>query len=689
MGDVPKIRPSLSLMKENHHSFLSTVIGDEQVAKHSRIYSYGKSFNAIAARLLPHEAKKFSEMEGVVSVFESGHRKLHTTRSWDFMGFPSMVKRNGGGEGKVIVGMLDTGIWPSSRSFKDEGLSPPPKTWKGKCMKTGNFSGCNRKIIGARYYRLESTLPSADDELSPVDMKGHGTHTSSIVAGVPVSGASLFGIGDGMARGGVPMARISMYKVCWMNEGCSDMDILAGFDDAIADRVHIISISIGGYNLGFFNDPIAIGAFHAMRKGILTTASAGNEGPQLQTIANIAPWILTVAASGTDRQFRTKIRLGNGKTIPGISINTFSPKMRVYPLISGANAANKSSKVFYGSASSCDYDTLDKNVVNGKVVYCIEGMGGQDESVKLARGAGAIIRSDLYEDTAFSLVLPAAFVTSAKANIISNYINTTKNPQAVIYKSREVHPDIAAPGVDILAAYSRLASVTGSEDDERFVDFNVLSGTSMACPHATATAAYVKSFHPDWSPAAIKSAILTTAKAMDPKRNEGAEFAYGSGHIHPARAVHPGLVYDADEASYMTFLCKEGYNETTVQIVLGTKLKCSKVQTPHGYDSLNYPTMQYRVPRPDARVSAAFRRVVTNIGGKKATYKVTITAEQGLNVTVKPETLKFRKLHQRKSFRVVLNGAPLGDVVFKSAQIVWGDGKHWVRSPIVVYQTPI
>lgn len=164
------------------------------------------------------------------------------------------------------------------------------------------------KVIGAKYYHLEKTDPG---QQSPADDDGHGTHTSSIAAGVAVNGASLYGIANGTARGGVPSARIAMYKVCWEG-GCSDMDLLAGFDDAIADGVDILSVSIGGFSRNYFEDPISIGSFHAMKKGILTSCSAGNNGPQLSTVENVAPWIMTVAASSIDRQFITSLKLGNG-----------------------------------------------------------------------------------------------------------------------------------------------------------------------------------------------------------------------------------------------------------------------------------------------------------------------------------------------------------------------------------------
>ena len=166
------------------------------------------------------------------------------------------------------------------------------------------------KIIGARYYRSDATF-SPEDLQNPRDSEGHGTHTASTAAGGLVSTANLSGFGLGTARGGVPSARIAVYKICW-SDGCSDADILAAFDDAIADGVDIISLSVGGSTArNYFNDSIAIGAFHAMKNGILTSNSAGNDGPDFASITNFSPWSLSVAASTIDRKFSTKVQLGD------------------------------------------------------------------------------------------------------------------------------------------------------------------------------------------------------------------------------------------------------------------------------------------------------------------------------------------------------------------------------------------
>lgn len=173
------------------------------------------------------------------------------------------------------------------------------------------FVKCS-KIIGARYYLSSEGKLGGKDIKPPRDTRGHGTHTSSTAAGGLVEDANLFGLGSWTARGGVPSARIAVYKICW-EDGCSNANILAAFDDAIADGVDIISISVGGYDpVDYFKDPIAIGAFHAMKNRILTSTSAGNSGPDPASVTNFSPWMLSVAASTIDRKFHTKVKLGNG-----------------------------------------------------------------------------------------------------------------------------------------------------------------------------------------------------------------------------------------------------------------------------------------------------------------------------------------------------------------------------------------
>ncbi|KAL8269057.1 hypothetical protein R6Q59_002855 [Mikania micrantha] len=190
-------------------------------------------------------------IDEVVSVYSCQKSQLQTTRSWDFMGLSGSVERRPAVESDVIIGVIDIGIWPESESFDDEGFGPVPTRWKGACEGGKDFI-CNRKIIGARSYSME---------ISARDNVGLGTHVASIVAGSHVRDASYYDIAYGTARGGVPSARLSVYKAC--DPDCYDLHILSAFDDAIADGVDIISISINmNHPAELINDTIAIGAFH-------------------------------------------------------------------------------------------------------------------------------------------------------------------------------------------------------------------------------------------------------------------------------------------------------------------------------------------------------------------------------------------------------------------------------------------
>ncbi|KAM3698574.1 hypothetical protein ACJW31_06G198500 [Castanea mollissima] len=705
LGDHPVDKDHAT---QTHNHLLSSVKGSENDVKESMVHSYHYSLNAFAAKLSEDEAQKLASMDQVLSVIPNQYHKLHTTRSWDFVGLPQIAKRKLKTERDIVVGLIDSGITPQSKSFKDDGFGPPPKKWKGSCGHFANFSGCNNKLIGAKYFKLDR-LPDPADILSPVDVSGHGTHTSSTAAGNVVPNASLYGLANGTARGAVPSARVAMYKVCWVSSGCSDMDILAAFDAAAYDGVDVISISIGGVSTNYTTGSISIGAFHAMKKGIITVASAGNDGPSLLSVSNHAPWILTVAASGIDRDFRSRVHLGNGRNISGHGISAFNPGKELYPLISGADAArNASTKE---DAMYCSEGSLDPAKVKGRLVYCKLAEAGSESVVKGIGGVGAIIESDQFLDfdVAKIFMAPGTIVNGTIGEFINKYTKSTKTPSAVIYRTRTtkkapapfvplfssrgpnpgslhiLKPDIAAPGVNILAAFTPLRSLTGLKGDTQFSEFSILSGTSMACPHIAGVAAYVKSFHPAWSPAAIKSAILTTAKPMSRRVNEDGEFAFGVGQVNPTRAVTPGLVYDMDEMSYIQFLCKEGYSGSSLPVLVGPQpINCSKIVPGLGSDALNYPTMQLSLKNKQEPTIGVFRRRVTNVGQAISIYNATIIAPKGVEITVMPMTLSFTRVLQKLSFKVVVKAQPTISMV-STGSLVWKSSRHTVRSPIVIY----
>ncbi|CAH8388799.1 unnamed protein product [Eruca vesicaria subsp. sativa] len=655
----------------HHMSILQEITGESSI-EDRLVRSYKRSFNGFAARLSEPERERMAQMEGVVSVFRSKKLQIQTTASWDFMGLKegNNTKRNLAVESDTIIGLFDTGIWPESESFSDKGFGPTPKKWKGVCSGGKNFT-CNNKLIGARDYTGEGTR----------DLDGHGSHTSSIAAGNAVAGASFFGIGNGTARGGVPAARIAAYKVCNSTD-CTDDAILSAFDDAIADGVDFISISIGeaGEALNYQEDTIAIGAFHAMAKGILTVNSAGNSGPSPTTVSSVAPWILSVGASTTNREFLTKFVIQNGKTLVGRSVNAFDLEGKNYPLVS-----------------------IRSEQVKGKILVSIYSFGS-DVAV------ATIIKDD--PNLATVTPHPLSALLPDDYDFVVSYVNSTKSPQGTVLKTEAVFnqkspkvasfssrgpntiavdllkPDITAPGVEILAAFSPLGSPSEDEDrDRRHVNYSVISGTSMSCPHVTAVAAYIKTFHPDWSPAMIQSAIMTTAWSMNASETGVAstEFAYGAGHVDPIAALNPGLVYELDKADHITFLCGLNYTSKTLKLITGEAVTCSGNNTlPR---NLNYPSMSAQLSKTNSSFTVTFNRTVTNVGTPNSTYKSQIVLNHGskLNVEVSPSVLAMKTVKEKQSFTVTVSGSNIDPKLPSSASLIWSDGTHNVRSPIVVY----
>ncbi|XP_061998353.1 subtilisin-like protease SBT4.4 [Rosa rugosa] len=674
----------------SHHLDILQRVVDGSSAENCLIRSYQRSFNGFAAKLSDQEKEKTANMKEVVSVFPSRTFQLQTTRSWDFMGLKLTSPRKATAESNIIVAVIDTGIDPDSESFRDEGFGAAPMKWKGVCEGGENFS-CNNKIIGARFY---------DPAESARDEDGHGTHTASTAAGNVVTDVSFYGLEPGTARGGVPSARIAAYKVCGAT-GCSSEAILAAFDDAIADGVDIVSVSLGSRSpVPFDNDPIAVGSYHAMKKGILTSHSAGNRGPGAGTVTSVAPWMLAVAASSKDRRIIDKAVLGS-RTLVGASVNSFILKGS-FPLIYGKDASSKCPEY---NATNCEDGCLDSNSVRNKIVLCDQPNGVYEADRAGARGT---IFYNPIPDDASLFPMPAVGLRSEDYNVAISYTNSTKDPQASISKSENIKdpaapevvsfssrgpnqilpeiikPDVTGPGVTIIAAYPSDVPVTSGSRDTRRVKYNILSGTSMSCPHATGVAAYVKEFHPDWSPAAIKSALMTTAWPMNDTSNSASpgEFAYGSGHINPLKAIDPGLVYDASAEDYIKLLCLV-MDEVRVRLISGDNSTCPTASEQGSAKDLNYPSIS-AVVTPMTPFTVTVRRRVTNVGLANSTYKAEIMPNSQVDIKVEPQVLSFKSMNEEKTFNLTIAGRGLPDGSHMSSSLVWSDETHKVKSPVLV-----
>ncbi|CAL5058929.1 unnamed protein product [Urochloa decumbens] len=691
----------------SHHDILTSVLGSKDEARKSILYSYKHGFSGFAARLSESEAKTIASLPGVVSVKPNTHYKIHTTRSWDFLGLgydqssssSDLLKKAKFGE-EIIVGVLDSGIWPESRSFDDSGYGPIPARWRGVCQ-TGvefNATSCNRKLIGARWYTGGVDAKKLDDGefMSARDMNGHGTHVASMIAGSPVRNVSYGGgLAAGVARGGAPRARLAVYKVCWTIGGegtCDEAAILAGIDHAINDGVDVLSLSLG---LGSPNE--FPGTLHAVARGIPVVFAAGNDGPAAQTVENAVPWVLTVAASTMDRSFPTVVSLGNNEKLVGQSLNY---------------NASVNSDDFHAlfATDSCDKQALSSANITGMVVLCStpskasskpppQGLAAAATAVAKAGARGLIFaqhNSDILEYTEIycgSLAMPCVLVDFEIAHRIASYANSVEmpvvrisrtftvvgngvlSPKIAAFSSRGpsaafpgiLKPDIAAPGASILAA------VRGS--------YEFMSGTSMACPHVSGIVALLKSVHPEWSPAMIKSAIMTTASVTDrfgmpiqadaTPRKLADPFDFGGGHINPDKAADPGLVYDIDARDYAKL-----FNCT-----LGPDDDC-ETYTGQLYQ-LNLPSIAV----PNLKDSAVtVRRTVTNVGEADVTYRAVVEAPAGVDMSVEPSVIRYNGGGSKKAtFRVTIKARQRVQGGYTFGSLTWLDGSaHSVRIPIAV-----
>ncbi|CAI9094544.1 OLC1v1030304C1 [Oldenlandia corymbosa var. corymbosa] len=693
-------------------------------------HTYRNAFSGFAARLSKEEAQLIAQRPEVVSVFPDRVYQLHTTRSWDFLKSQSLVESDSkpgriqkqnissvAGE-DVIIGIFDTGIWPEAKSFNDEGLGPVPKRWKGECKQGHDFKPfkCNRKLIGARNY-VTDEAPN-----SPRDHDGHGTHVAAIAAGKPVAGASYHGLARGTAQGGAPGARIAVYRVC-THDGCLGSQFLKAFDDAIADGVDIISLSSGTYDeIGnLITDPMSIGAFHAAENGILVVAASGDldvhmagDPPYLN---NVAPWILTVGASTIDRFFATDIILGNDKVIKGGGAHTSNfEKSPIYPLIDGRSAMKPGADE--DEASNCYMDALDENKIKGKFVLCEDTLqdttsDGQYSDVQSLGGIG-VVYEDIYGQLVDSVSdsIPRIAISEQDVDQIRAYMNSTRNPTLTIsptmvvsnYKPAPsiaflsdrgpvysdnylIKPDVVAPGVDILSAWP------SNDTNEAF---NILSGTSMACPHVTGIAALIKSQHPSWGPTAIKSAIMTTTNPYNNLKKpitvhyhaeEATPYDMGAGEVTLLGPSQPGLLYETKVVEYLRFLCYQGYNASRIKRIstkLPTNFSCPDDSKEEMISNMNYPSIVVVQSQDHPKPYLTVKRTVTNVGDEESTYRVSVETSQALDIKVSPNELKFTKNLTKLSYNVIFTNISLGAFTFAHGSITWSNGKLHNSIPFIV-----
>ncbi|WVZ50131.1 hypothetical protein U9M48_001417 [Paspalum notatum var. saurae] len=706
MGEKKHDDPSL--VTASHHAALTSIFGSSKDdAQKSIVYSYKHGFSGFAAKLTETQAELLKKHPGVVTVKPNTYHQLQTTRSWDFLGLsydqPSssgLLKKAKYGE-DVIVGVIDSGIWPESRSFDDTGYGPVPKRWKGVCEagEAFNASNCNRKIIGARAFAADASAAALKAEYrSARDANGHGTHTASTIAGAPVRGASHRRgcLAAGLARGGAPRARLAVYKACFGSGGCGDASLTAAVDAAIHDGVDVLSLSLDG-----LEDP---GTLHAVASGITVVFGGGNDGPVPQTISNVMPWGITVAATTMDRSFPTAITLDDGQKLVGQSL--------YYHNHTAASRILRDDFWAYVTNVYCDdKESLDSVNMTGQIVLCrpmrpmstslppAKVFGMAKNAAIDGRAKGLILEQYSTDVLEFLLYcegyMPCVVVDKEMALRIWSHTDTVAkispavsvvgsqvaSPRVAAFSSRGpsplypaiLKPDIAAPGVSILAAQG---------------DSYVLkSGTSMACPHVSAVVALLKAVHPDWSPAMIRSAIVTTASVTDrfgvPIQADTVgtkpadPFDFGGGQIEPDRAVDTCLVYDVRPEEYLKLFS----NSSTLDPASddGSSL----------FYQLNLPSIA--VPNLKKGSAVTVWRTVTNVGGPEdgkaaaSFYWARVEAPAGVAVSVEPPGIAFSSGRRSATFKVTFMAKRSVQGGYTFGSLTWIDGgKHSVRIPIAV-----
>ncbi|KAJ9176734.1 hypothetical protein P3X46_012016 [Hevea brasiliensis] len=395
---------------------------------------------------------------------------------------------------------------------------------------------------------------------------------------------------------------------------------------------------------------------------------------------------------------------------------TALPKDKCFAIISASDARAANASV--EDALLCKAGTLDPKKAEGKILVCLRGGNARvykGEQAALAGAVGMVLANDKdsgNEIIADPHILPASHLNYTNGVAIFAYINSTKSPIAYITPSTTqigtkpapfmaafsskgpntiapeiLKPDITAPGVSIIAAYTEAEGPTNEDFDTRRVLFNSVSGTSMSCPHVSGIAGLLRTLRPTWSPAAIKSAIMTTAMTQDNNREpilnafytKATPFSYGAGHIRANQAMDPGLVYDLSVYDHLNFLCAMGYNATQILSFSETPYRCPS-------KAINLANFNYHsITIPKFNRTVTVTRRVKNVGSSPSTYKARIIKPTGFSISVEPEVLKFNKVGEEKSFRVTLKSKQSSarkDYVF--GELIWSDNQHYVRSPIVV-----
>jgi subtilisin family serine protease len=664
--------------------------------------------------------------EGVViGIIDSGiapnHPSLQDTRESDRPG----LCRSAWAQSSLL------GQWLCRRFTVQEDVLDfePQENWNGVCETGAGFTAedCNNKVIGARFFvdGAQASLPiDPGDLLSPADIQGHGTHVATIAAGNK-TGASIFGTALGNVQGVAPRARIAVYKACWVRSGdtsatCNTSDLANAIDTAVADGVHIINYSVGSSLIDAIA-PDDIALINAAKAGVLTAVAAGNEGPNLATIGSPAgnPAVITVAASSRDGAHSLEaMQVKSPASVAAryaVREASFTPALQdTDPLEAELVLVDDNIDVLPGGAAGTVNDgceaLVNSSEITGTIAFVQRGGCNFDLKVRNAADAGAIAvvvfniagNPIVMTGTSGLSDIPALMIGQADGNLLLDELNAGQVVEVVLDKGLLLSqtdqgnimgsfsargpgpvgdilkPDVTAPGVNILAGATP-DSITSAPGES----FAFLSGTSMAAPHVAGVAALLRQAHPDWSPAAIKSALMTTAR-QDIKQQDGQTdahpFDFGSGHIVPNSANDPGLVYEVSGDEYDAYSC--GMQSPAVD-----QARCDQLVA-DGRSLLPVDLNQPAIAISRLANEQTVTRHVRNASDTAETYVAEVMAPTGTGIQVVPTSLSLAP-GQTGSFAVTVSYLSGTLDLWRFGSLTWKGNDHSVRTPIAIRPTSI
>lgn len=556
------------------------------------VYSYTTALDGFAARLTPTQVQALSVSPDVVRVQAdsvravdeidpSGAAAARRLRQATATGRQQPAS-GGPDDGRgVVVGVVDTGVWPENPSLAGNPIGPRARQraypgFTGTCERgeSWNARTCTAKVVAARSFveGFGRSNVAQSDFRSPRDVTGHGTGVAAVAAGNPGVDARIAGQDFGHISGAAPAAALSVYKACWTapdpaDDGCDVADTVAAIDQAVQDGVDVLSYSVSGGTDPY--DAVELAFLHATAANVVVAASAGNGGPSPGSVRHASPWVATVGAN-RDRVYAGSVRLGDGTVLTGATLS--DSRVPATRLVYAADAA--AAGVPRRSAARCFAGSLDARSVEGAVVLCDRGTTprvGKSMTVDQSGGAAMLlvntrpgtVDADLHSVPTVHLAVAAgravkAYLadagTAATAALIPAPRLAAADRATASFSGRGpapawggevLEPDLTAPGLDVLTATSPISP------SSKGLLWDVVSGTSLAAPRVAGTAGVLRAAHPSWSPAAILSAMTTTASTpTGPTR----ALVRGAGELAPSRALTPGLVYDAAPGSWAALL---------------------------------------------------------------------------------------------------------------------------------------